>query len=404
MKICLLTANYPPEACGGTEQVVTALARAFRAAGHDVAAISGSDVPRARAPADVVDEVHDGVPVARVCKRPDEQDRHGFVRPRLLGIVRERLEALRPDVVHVHSFAGLGLGLTGLCRELGVPVVVTFHDLWVTCARFFRIPAGGVRCPDGADRAPCVICVNDALQTDPAAVEQALAERDRLLREELAAATACTAPSRTAAAFVQRCVPFDRGIEVIPHGLLNPVPVDHRAAAPAAGEQLRVGTFGGLVPEKGIRELVEACRAQPCELHLHGPFHDEAFAQEIRTLVRDEALQHREHGRYGPGDAHPARYLHLAVFPSKCQETYGLVVDEALAHGVPVICSDSGALAERSMTPGVVVTPLAQLSKVLKDLLASPERLAALRSAIPADLPTIAHSARRHLDLYRSLA
>ena len=109
------------------------------------------------------------------------------------------------------------------------------------------------------------------------------------------------------------------------------------------------------------------------------------------------------HGRYSHQDRHPARDLDLAVFPSKCQETYGLVVDEALAHGVPVVVSNSGALAERSVTPGVVVTEFDALANVLGELVASPERLSALREAIPRELPTIAVSAQRHLDIYQSL-
>ena len=91
------------------------------------------------------------------------------------------------------------------------------------------------------------------------------------------------------------------------------------------------------------------------------------------------------------------------MFPSKCAETYGLVVDEALAHGVPVVCSDAGALAERAASPGVVVTPITRLAHVLEELVGSPDRLQALREAIPTDLPTVAASADRHLDLYRSL-
>jgi hypothetical protein len=49
------------------------------------------------------------------------------------------------------------------------------------------------------------------------------------------------------------------------------------------------------------------------------------------------------------------------------------------------------------------VTDIAQLAPVLRELVASPEALAALRDAIPATLPTIAASAARHLELYRRL-
>lgn len=400
MRVCFVTANWPPEAVGGTEQVVTALARELRAHGVDVVAISGSDRPHDR---DVVTDEHEGVAVHRLARLPDERDVGGFVRPRLLELVRDLLARQRPDVVHVHSFASHGTGITGIARELGARVVVTFHDLWVTCARFFRLPSGGVTCPTGVDRGPCVTCVNDALQIDPALVELALSERDRLLRAEVALAHVCTAPSATAAAFVRDCLPYRDRIEVIPHGLLRDVPAAHLAGRPRAGEPIRIGTFGGLVAEKGVRELVLAAAGLPCELHLAGPFHDPAFEQEIRATAARNGTPLVVRGRYAPDDRHPARDLHLAVFPSKCQETYGLVVDEALAHGVPVLTSDSGALRERQGTPGVVVTPLGALASVLRELVTSPARLAELRAAIPTTLPTIAASARRHLELYRRL-
>src|SRR5690606_35575896 len=45
VKVCFVTSNYPPEAWGGTVQVVTALARELRALGVEVAVITGSDRP-----------------------------------------------------------------------------------------------------------------------------------------------------------------------------------------------------------------------------------------------------------------------------------------------------------------------------------------------------------------------
>lgn len=408
MKVCFVTSNHPPEAVGGTEQVVTALAACLRAQGIDIVAISGSDVPHGSAeagPDDMRREQHEGTVVHRIFKRPDEWDRHGFVRPRILALVRHLLVRERPDIVHVHSTASLGAGVTALAEELGIPVVMTFHDLWVTCARYFRVPAGGVSCPTGSDRAPCVVCVNDALQTDAGHVASALAERDRVLREEVAKASICTAPSATAALFVRDCLPYSGTIEVIPHGLLRAVPAADRAPAPAPDQRLRIGSFGGLVPEKGVRELLAAVRGLDCELRLVGRLHDGTFRRELQERADEQGTSLvLRGGGYGADDRHPARDLHLAVFPSKCQETYGLVVDEALAHGVPVVVSDAGALAERAGTGGVVVTPIARLADVLRELVTCRDRLAALRAAIAAELPTIAISARRHLELYRSLA
>jgi glycosyltransferase involved in cell wall biosynthesis len=408
VKVCFVTSNFPPEAVGGTEQVVTALAARLHASGVEVVAISGSDVPHGSAEAghdDVQREQFEDTVVHRIFKLPDEWDRQGFVRPRILALVRNLLVQERPDIVHVHSTASLGSGVTSIAHELGLPIVMTFHDLWVTCARYFRLPAGGVSCPTGTDRAPCVICVNDALQTDAAYVGKALAERDRVLREEVGKVSICTAPSHTAARFVRECLPYAGDIEVIPHGVLRPVVAADRAPAPAPGERLRIGTFGGLVPEKGVLELVEAVAGLPCELRLVGRLHDATFCRLLHERLDEQGTAHHVRiSGYGSDDRHPARDLHLAVFPSKCQETYGLVVDEALVHGVPVVLSDSGAFAERRGMPGVVVTPLADLAATLRELVASPERLAALRAAMPATLPTIDASARRHLELYRSLA
>lgn len=401
VKVCFVTSNYPPEANGGTEQVAAALLHELGARGVDGAVLSGSDRPDDGG--QVHDEVHRGVPVRRVFKTTEEWSQQAMSRPRVLAAVDAWLGEQRPDVVHVHSNATLGCGIAGVCRDRGVPVVLTFHDLWTICPLFFRVPRAGVTCPTGAGREPCFTCVADALGTDVDFARGALPERDRWIRAEVAAASACTAPSRTAAAFVARCLPYEGRIEVIPHGLVREVAAADRAAPPRYDEPLRIGTFGGLVFEKGVPELIEAVAPLAgCELHLSGRLHDERVAALLERHAR-AGLECHYHGAYGAADPHPARRLHLAVFPSKCQETYGLVVDEALAHGVPVVCSDSGALAERADTPGVVVTPLEGLRQTLADLIASRDRLAALRRAIPARLPTIAASAERHLQLYRSL-
>lgn len=403
MKVCFVTANWPPEALGGTEQVVTALARELAALGVIVFAISGSDEP-ARSSDAVSNESHDGVFVHRVPCEVFEHDLNGLVRPRLLRLVRELLERNRPDVVHVHSFSRLGGGITPICRELGMRVVVTFHDLWVTCARYFRVPAAGIQCPTGTGRAPCVPCLNELVPTEPATVvAAALQQRDHVLRAEIALAQVATAPSETAARFVRECLPLAAPIEVIPHGLLRTVQSEHLAERWQPGTPLRVGMFGGLVAVKGVRELVDAVAGLPCELHLSGPFHEPALEDEVRARAAASGTRLVLRSRYTGAERHPARDLHLAVFPSKCQETYGLVVDEALAHGVPAVLSDAGAYAERRGTGGIVVTPIAKLAEVLRELVASPEKIAALRAAIPATLPTIAASAERHLELYRRL-
>jgi glycosyltransferase involved in cell wall biosynthesis len=357
---------------------------------------------------DTREEQHDDIAVTRVFRKSDERDQDGFERPRVLQAIRQKLTQLKPDIVHVHSFAGLSLGISKICNDLSIPVVVTFHDMWMTCARYFRLPAPGVVCPTGSDHSACVPCVHDTVEMDVAVLTQALEHRDALMRAEIACASACTSPSQTAASLVRDCLPFAGDIEVIPHGLLREVSIDEAAVSRTARKRLRIGTFGGLVESKGIRELVQACveliaAGYDCELHLSGPWHQEDLAAEIRDLAHLGGLDLIERGRFASADRHPACDLDLAVFPSKCQETYGLVVDEALAHRVPVVVSNFGALAERSATPGVVVASLDALAEVLKELISSPEMLASLRNTIPEQMPTIKVSAKRHLAIYQTL-
>jgi glycosyltransferase involved in cell wall biosynthesis len=402
VKVAFVTGDYPPEGRGGTEQVVTALARELRARGVEIAAITCSTAVHSGL--DLRDDEYEGVPVRRLWKHHGEWDHDGFVRPRVLGLVRDWLQNVRPDVVHVHSFAALGAGTLAVCRDLGMPALLSFHDLWVTCARYFRLPPEGIVCPTGTDRTACVPCIDQVVRGGPQQVAAALAARDAAVRADVALAAVTVAPSATTARFVRECLPYAGRIEVVPHGLLRAVPAADRAVRHRPGEPLRVGTFGNLVAEKGVYELVRAMAGLPAELHLYGGWLQADFRDRMRALAAGNGVALVEHGPYQATVDHPAKHLHLAVFPSRCQETYGLVVDEALAHGVPAVLSDRGAFAERRGRPGVVVTPLDGLAATLRELVGDPARLAALADAVPHDLPTIAASAVRHLDLYREIA
>jgi glycosyltransferase involved in cell wall biosynthesis len=399
-KIALMTSNYPPEILAGTEMVVVALARALRDAGIEVVVLTTSEIVHNGT--DLSREEYDGVPVLRVFKKLDEWDQHGLHRPRLLRLVRELLAEQRPDLIHVHSLAGWGGRQLGQAQELGIPSVLTFHDAWVTCARYFRLPPDGITCPTGDDRAECAKCVNLELRRDDLdVVATAIRVRDHDIRTEVAAASLLTAPSETCARMVQEHLPWGGGIEVIGHGLLRDVDESMRSKPPAEGERLRVGSFGNLVEQKGVMELVEAAAGLDCELHLSGSFLVPAFEGQVRSRARELGVDLVCHGAFDPAVAHPAEGLHLAVFPSKCQETYGLVVEEALAHGVPALVSDRGALSERAVLGGVVVSSLTDLRGSLHQICADRARLAKLRAAIPHQLPTIRTAAARYQEIYQ---
>lgn len=400
--VALACPNFPPEFTGGTERVVAALAGALRSRGLEVAVVSGTEGPHRGE--DVVVEEFEGLEVLRVPLLPEEGYGLELVRPRVVDVVRRVLVERAVDVLHVHHWAGLTVALVRLAREAGIPSVVTLHDMWTSCGRFFRQPPEGIRCPDGDDREPCGPCAARDLEVPIWGLRLGIADRDREIRRELEAARFLTAPSRFCAEATARHVPWKGPIEVVPHGLLEPVRNASAPAARATSNRLRVGTYGNLVAAKGVDDLVEAAaRAEGCELHLFGPFLDPAFEARVRSRAEELGVALTCHGAYDARGPHPARFLDVAVFPSRCQESYGLVVDEALARGVPVVVSDRGALPERVGRAGVVVPAgdVAALAAALSALRADPARLRELRGRIPERFPTIHDAAQRYAELYR---
>lgn len=401
MRVALIVPNFPPEFTGGTEQVARALARALVATGVEVLVVSGSD--QAHDGRDVVWEEIDGVRVARVRRTADEGYGLDIERPRILAVLDGLYAAEGIDVVHAHHWSTLSDRMVRRARAAGCRVVVTLHDLWSTCPRFFRSAPDGITCPTGAGRDACGPCAAAGLAMPVDWCHEHLALRDIELHAELAAAHALTVPSQTTARRLATHLPWDESaFEVVPHGLLAPVG-EHEAIAAADPSVLRVGTFGNLVEPKGVMLLVYACRGiANLELHLHGPFLEPAFEDLVRAKAAEFGVALTCHGRYAPEGPHPARGLDVAVFPSLCEETYGLVVEEALARQVPVIVSDRGALHERIGQAGlqVAVDEVGPLQQALQSLTRDRAQLTTLRAAIPREFATIRDAAARYRDLY----
>jgi glycosyltransferase involved in cell wall biosynthesis len=92
---------------------------------------------------------------------------------------------------------------------------------------------------------------------------------------------------------------------------------------------------------------------------------DAAFAEGLRRRVLEDGLGHRVRfagPRTGPDLERSYASADLLVLPSRA-ETYGMVVTEALAHGLPVVATDVGGVAETlghgvgRIRPGLLVDP-----------------------------------------------
>ncbi len=152
----------------------------------------------------------------------------------------------------------------------------------------------------------------------------------------------------TGAAGVLRAKGYGGPLSVIPQFGIDPQrfrPAEDRPPRP-----FTIGYFGRLVAEKGLRSLLRALARLDSDSQLlavgDGPLRPElkAMAQQLDLAgrVRLEAAK--------PSSAMPAQYgrIDALVLPSltrrNWKEQFGRVLVEAMASGVPVVGSNSGAI------------------------------------------------------------
>ncbi|WP_238335191.1 glycosyltransferase [Kribbella amoyensis] len=249
-----------------------------------------------------------------------------------------RLQESRPDVVHVHNtFPLMSPSVLRAARRLELPVVVTFHNFRLLCANGVLQRNGG----------PCEACIgripwrgavhgcyrDSKVQSLPLVagitVHNALHTWPRYV-------TTFVAPSEfVRSRYVAAGYAADQ-IVVKPHAVPFSGVVREGAGGP-------VVFLGRLTEDKGFADLLETWDASLGELVVigDGPLRAEADA----LAARDSSV--RVLGAL-PWDECMAvlRTARLVVVPARSYESFGLVVVEAFAHGVPVVASRIGALAE----------------------------------------------------------
>lgn len=406
MKIALVTGAFPPEFVGGTERVVAAQARALQQRGHEVLVVCGSQDKRHGFRQEVRDE--DGLAVLRIAKTRVESSQAHWQFARLARIVDDATVGY--DVVHVHHWAGLSGDLVRRLQRR-VPVVLSLHDAFASCPRHFRVPLEDCVCPSSRPTSDCARCVVPLVgEASPHDLEEAVAARWTSFRAEIEAASLVVTPSRSLRASLGAWMELDSSSwEVVPHGLcqeLTPVPTTREDGGP-----LTVVSFGNRARAKGTLDLVRAMAALPegsAKLLLLGAEVEPGVDAELHAAAGSLALELE--GRYDDARlAQRAAQADLAAFPSRAEESYGLVVEEALALGLPVWVSDRGALPEvltdvagRGALPGGVLPAEdpAAWTRELQRLVEDPRRLQDARALVPAAPRTVESAVEQQLRIY----
>ncbi|HEV1998674.1 MAG TPA: glycosyltransferase, partial [Candidatus Dormibacteraeota bacterium] len=308
---------------------------ALRALGHEVGVLSGGRRAADRALSRRDEEV-DGVPVTSLNTEPffGWDDPLNFNNPQAVEPVLEWLEGFHPDLVHAHSIQGLGAAWFD-ASSARRPLLVTMHDWWWICARQFLVTQEMEVCGPLVDGPGCP-CSGGAV------FNQA---RRRWLAERLAFADRVLVPSR----FMQESLAingFDPARVVVnengvPHQPANSPGGSGRPAA-EPGSPVRLGFVGGPHDFKGFPVLMRACAllgVLPFELRCWGAA-ESLEARELPAGVEILPAYPREK------TTEVMSSLDALLVPSLMRESSSLVTREALALGVPVICSDSGGPEE----------------------------------------------------------
>jgi glycosyltransferase involved in cell wall biosynthesis len=440
--------DFLPRHQAGSEIYAFALCREL-AARHHVTVLC-ADFDPAVAHGHVRWRTYEGIPVVEIINNWRCASFVDTYRPPLIGErIRQILQVVQPDIVHVHSLLNLSFDLPEVARSRGIPVVATLHDYTLVC------PSGGQRIHRAEqhvchviDTERCSRCFRQSPFAAQMSFERIVSgvRAPRLLRQmasrvlkrlpvlsnRLARAAHLTGPSASAidvrleaarklfdtidrfiapspsiaAEFQKLGMKPDR-IRVSDYGFLPLVrPVRSR------GPVLRIGFAGTLVWHKGVHVLIEAVRNLPpdrFELKIFG--NPDVFPEYTRQLrnqaaglpVRFMGAFEREH----VSDVYSA--MDVLVVPSVWLENSPLVIHEAFMAGIPVVGARIGGIVDLidDGRTGMLydASSPADLTRVLRELIQDARRLDAMAAHVAAAPPvkSISQDARECEDTYHEL-
>lgn len=237
----------------------------------------------------------------------------------LRGAVTERLARWRPTLIHAATPFGLGLAGRAAATALRVPLVTSYHTSFSEYLRHYGLSALD------AVAWPFLRWFHNSGRRTFAPTRMVAGQLEAQGFRSVRVWGRGVDPSRFHPRYRSR---------------------EMREAMGAAGDELVVAYVGRLAPEKGIHVALSAMRQLAAT---HGARLRFAIAGDGPDEARCRSLAPEGTWFAGAlhGDALSAFYASadLLVFPSTT-ETFGNVVLEAMASGVPVIAPDVGATLE----------------------------------------------------------
>lgn len=167
-------------------------------------------------------------------------------------------------------------------------------------------------------------------------------------------------------------------IALIPHGIELPFEVPARQSLQRDSSEKTILFLSRIHPKKGLLELVQACarlKTRNWKIIIAGPDTD-GYQAVIRKAVNSAQLQGKFNfvgPVYGEQKSDLFAQADLFVLPTH-SENFGLVIPEALAHGVPVLTTTGAPWAELNEVGcgWWIPTGVAALEKALTEAISLP--------------------------------
>jgi len=410
VKIVIAVHHFPPRYTGGAELRAYRTAVRLRGRGHDVWVVCVEAIDAGNAHGlTFEDDTYDGVTVRRLCFNLDAAPhpfRWEYDNPWVGAHLREYLDDLAPDLLHLISGYLMSGSALRAARDLQIPTVLTLTDFWFLCPRITLLRSNGQLCAPPFDAATCARCLGEEKRRYrlPGQIAPALMDvfwqnqrsratqiqaRTAFLGETLNCVDAVISPSQflrdlfiEAGVKAERIIFSRQGRDFpgLTPELLNKTP----------SEYLRIGYLGQIAPHKGVHTLFEAVRQLPnaaLKVEAYGdstPF--PAYTHRLQQIARQDArlslagvYERTEISRVLQG-------LDVIVVPSVWYENSPNTILEAFAHRTPVIVSDLGGMAElvKDGVNGLHFAPgdASSLADKLGQLIDDPGLLSRLRQGI----------------------
>ncbi len=269
------------------------------------------------------------------------------------------LSRIAPNVIHFHHYTQLGLELIAVARRFSPQsrLIVTLHEYLAIChhhGQMVKTETMALCSQSSPD--DCAECFRHITAAN-------FFRRELFIRAHFDKVDLFIAPSEfLRQRYIAWGIPSDR-IVVLENAISKVRPPPPR---PLVARERRgmFGFFGQINPYKGLIQLLWAFvlldqfpaeQSRGLRLVVHGAnlgLNHPKFVETIRQLLARTA--HRVHFA-GSYESHDQSRLMTAVdwvvVPSIWWENSPLIIEEALAHRRPVICSNIGGMAEK-VRPG----------------------------------------------------